>query len=310
LFGKEENDHVARVKSDYRETISDLMIESAWPVWNDWSHAHGFITRDQAHGSPAAHVAGRKLVAAETGAWLNEHFNETLAELKGLVDDLFLSGVNHVFYHGCCYSPDDVPWPGWLFYAATEMNPRNAIWHDVPALNQYIARCQSVLQSGRPDNDILLYWPIYDLWHNPKGLQENLTVHARDWLDDQPIGKIAQTLWNRGYSFDYVSDRQLAHLTGPRTIVVPPTTHMPLETLKQLRRLADTGSTIIFQDKLPTDVPGLANLDKRRADGSDDRSDWHWPNDHWNSSPPSRPRPIHHPSYFRHQGLRFVVALR
>ena len=57
--------------------------------------------------SSAAHVAGNNLVAAETGTWLAEHFTETLADMKYLVDDLFLSGVNHVFYHGTCYSPDE-----------------------------------------------------------------------------------------------------------------------------------------------------------------------------------------------------------
>ena len=76
----------------------------------------------------------------------------------------FVAGVNHVFYHGTCYSPDEASWPGWLFYASFEMNPRNSIWRDVPTLNAYVARCQSVLQSGRPDNDILLYWPIHDFW--------------------------------------------------------------------------------------------------------------------------------------------------
>jgi hypothetical protein len=58
------------------------------------------------------------------------------------------------------------------------MNPRNPIWRDVPALNAYITRVQSILQSGQPDNDLLLYWP-------------------------------AQRLWDRGYAFDFVSDRQL-----------------------------------------------------------------------------------------------------
>ena len=44
---------------------------------------------------------------------------------------MFLSGINHIFYHGNCYSPDAAGWPGWVFYASTEMNPRNSIWHDV-----------------------------------------------------------------------------------------------------------------------------------------------------------------------------------
>ncbi len=60
----------------------------------------------------------------------------------------------------------------------------------MPALNAYAARCQSVLQSGQPDNDILLYWPIHDFWQQPgRHWCRNLTVHARDWFEDQPIGK-------------------------------------------------------------------------------------------------------------------------
>ncbi|HEU5072436.1 MAG TPA: glycosyl hydrolase, partial [Verrucomicrobiae bacterium] len=235
-------DRAARVKCDYRETVSDIMAEETIPQWVEWSHAHGFITRNEAHGSPgnwldlyadadipetemfyrdrnrliskfassAAHVAGKPLVSAETGTWLDEHFTETLGEMKFLLDDMFLSGVNHVFYHGTCYSPDEAGWPGWHFYASFEMNPRNSIWRDVPALNAYAARCQAVLQRGRPDNDILLYWPLHDFWSDPQGTVRNLTVHARDWFEEQPIGKTAQQLWGAGYQFDYISDRQLS----------------------------------------------------------------------------------------------------
>ena len=47
-----------------------------------------------------------------------------------------------------------------------EFNPRNAFWRDVPAFNQYVARVQSLMQGGRADNDVLLYWPIWDNWHD------------------------------------------------------------------------------------------------------------------------------------------------
>ena len=227
--------------------------------------------------SSAAHTAGHRLVASETGTWMSEHFCETLEEMKCLVDLLFVSGINHVFYHGCCYSPDDATWPGWVFYAATEMNPRNSIWHDVPALNAYIARCQSILQSGEPDNDVLLYWPIHDLWHDSRGLLNQLTVHNRDWLTAQPIGKTARHLWMRGIGFDYVSDHLLqqahAEVTGItmaeahyRVVVAPPTIHIPVETLHKLRALAESGATVIFEEKLPADVPGLGDLDARRRE--------------------------------------------
>jgi len=308
LFGDAPPDEVARVKSDYRETISDLMATKTDPIWIDWAHRRGFLVSYQAHGAPAnwldlyadadipetemfhldrdpliskfvsssAHVAGHPLTGAETGTWLSEHFTVTLAELKYLADDMFLSGVNHIFYHGCCYSPEAAPWPGWLFYAATEMNPRNSIWHDVPALNAYIARCQAILQFGKPDNDILLYWPIADLWNNPHGMLPDMTVSQTAWFNDQPIGAAAKELWNRGYAFDYVSDRQLqtAKVGGGkiqmpggsyRVIVVPECRLMPLATLEKLRSLARAGATVIFQNHLPADVPGWSNLEKRRS---------------------------------------------
>ena len=43
----------AKVVSDYRETLSDLLLENFTQQWTAWAHAHGAITRNQAHGSPA-----------------------------------------------------------------------------------------------------------------------------------------------------------------------------------------------------------------------------------------------------------------
>jgi len=309
LLGSGTDEATARVKADYRETVSDLVVEHHAAPWVKWCHQHGFLARYEAHGAPAnlldlyasadipetemfhsdreplvsklassaAHVMGRRLVGSETGTWLAEHFTETLGEMKSLIDLLFTAGVNHIFYHGSCYSPDDAPWPGWLFYASTQMNPRNPIWRDLSALNAYVARCQSVLQAGRPDNDMLLYWPIYDLWHNPDGRLIGLTVHnARQWLLDQPVGRTAKGLWDAGFAFDFVSDRQLlaastrggmVHTPGGsyKAIVVPPCQHMPVETLRKLLSLAEGGCTIIFDGGLPQDVPGLARIEERRA---------------------------------------------
>ncbi|OGJ93776.1 MAG: hypothetical protein A2487_09305 [Candidatus Raymondbacteria bacterium RifOxyC12_full_50_8] len=309
LFGNLENDHTARVKSDYRETISDIMAEESLPLWADWSRQHGFLTRNQAHGSPgnlldlyaladipetemhhidrnifvskfassAAHVMGKNLIASETGTWLQEHFTETLADLKGIADDFFLSGVNHIFYHGMCYSPSEAAWPGWVFYASTQMNSRNSIWRDAPALNTYVTRCQSILQYGKPDNDVLLYWPIHDRWHNPKGLIQHFSIHAQEWFEQQPIGKTTRQLWNRGFAFDFVSDRQLVMantvdgsiaMAGGRyrVIVIPSCEHMPVKTLEKLLVLAQSGATIVFEDHLPADVPGVGDLEKRRTE--------------------------------------------
>lgn len=308
LFGDGSDEHTGRVKCDYRETLSDLMAEESIPAWVQWCHQNGFLVRYQAHGAPgnlldlyadadipetemfhldrdklfskfassASHVAGHPLASSETGTWLKEHFTETLGDMKSLVDDFFLSGINHIFYHGDCYSPDEAGWPGWHFYASFEMNPRNPIWRDVGALNGYVARCQSLLQAGRPANDILLYWPVYDLWSDPEGMVRQFPVKAQDWMRGQPFGQTAQSLWERGFLFDYVSDRQLAraavsagkvNMPGAsyRAVVVPECEHMPLATFSNLVRLAEGGATVIFDRRLPADVPGLARLDERRA---------------------------------------------
>ncbi len=309
LAGGASPEEAARVKCDYRETLSDMLVEGFIQRWAAWARDKGIQTRNQAHGSPgnlldlygavdipetemfnkdrdplvakfassAAHVLGKQKVSAETGTWLREHFTERLADVKDLVDELFVSGVNHVVYHGTCYSPDDAPWPGWVFYASTEMNPRNAVWHDAPILNEYIARCQAVLQSGTPDNDILVYWPIHDYWQNPDGMELQMTVHKTAWLTEQPIGKVARELWGRGFTFDYISDRQLAAVETSegtvraaggsyRVVLVPPCDYIPVATMEKLLGLAEQGATILFVDHVPSDVPGLNDLDKRRAD--------------------------------------------
>jgi hypothetical protein len=309
LLGEGDPDTVARIKADYRRTLAFMLHQNFISPWTDWSARHGWSTRNQAHGSPgnlldlyaaasipetemfrhdrdplvskfassAAHVVGRPLVSSETGTWLTEHFNETLAEAKHLVDELFISGVNHIFYHGTCYSPDDAAWPGWLFYASMQMNERNAIWLHSPTLHRYISRSQAILQHGHSDNDLLVYWPIEDLWHNPdpKLTVMQLTVHTTNWLHDQRIGHVARTLWQQGHTFDYISDAQLQSLTTDagrlrapggtyRAIVVPRTVHMHPTTLRTLLTLAQNGATVIFDEALPTDVPGFLAVESRR----------------------------------------------
>jgi hypothetical protein len=322
--GQGDTDRVERVRCDYRETLSDLMVDKVFPQWTGWCRERGMLTRNQAHGAPcnlldfyaladipetemfgrglrdplvsrfderfrdgdrnplvsklassAAHTAGRRLTSAETGTWMAEHFCETPEELKCFVDLLLLSGVNHIFYHGCAYSPDDAAWPGWLFYASTEMNPRNPIWRVMPALNDYVARCQAVLQSGLPDNDVLLYWPIHDTW--AAGAAFQFAVHHREWLEKEPVGKAARLLWDWGYGFDYVSDRLLEGLSIGKegrivapggasfsAVVVPSTRHMPDTTLARLLDFAEQGAFVIFEGGIPDDVPGLGRLEERR----------------------------------------------
>ena len=313
LTGRGDADHVARVQSDYRETLSDMLREHFVEQLTRWSHAHGALMREQAHGSPgnlldlyaaadipeteifgvlggpdgdplinkfassAAHVSGRPLASAEAFTWLGEHFSGTLNEIKQAADRMFLAGINHLIYHGTAYSPANVAWPGWEFYASNEFNPRNAFWRDLPAFNRYVARVQSFMQAGEPDNDVLLYWPVWDSWHAVSKSRMDFRVHNPLWFHDKPFGKLAHTLHESGVGVDYVSDRQLATNISVRSgriraagagysaIVIPHTEHMPPETLARLVALAREGATVILVGGLPLDVPGFGRLTERRA---------------------------------------------
>lgn len=307
FFDGQPADRAARVKDDYRTTMSELLLEDMTRPWVEWSHKQGFITRNEAHGSPgnlldlyaaadipetemfnrdrsslvsrfassAAHTNGKRLVSSETGTWLAEHFTERLSAVKDVVEQLWLSGVNHILYHGSTYSPADAPWPGWVFYASTQMNSRNPIWRDVPTFSAYVTRAQSMLQEGKSDNDVLLYWPIHDVWHDPKGMTMNMTVHYREWVEGRDFGRLADRLIARGYRVDFISDAQLAAaqsanraITVPggsyRALVIPSTAHMPVETLERIVAFSRSGVPVILE-ALPTSVPGLANLEQRQA---------------------------------------------
>ena len=288
LAGVGDREAVCRVKCDYRETLSDLIIEDVFPRWTAWCRARGICTRNEAHGAPAnlldfyaladvpetemfgkgdrsiliskfassaAHVTGKPLVSSESCTWINEHFNETLAEAKVFLDRLFLAGVNHVFFHGFCYSPVEAVWPGWCFYASLQMNPRNPIWHDVPALAAYITRCQSIFQTWTPDEDVLVYWPIHDLWWDAEGFEQQLTVHRRAWFEEQPIGRLCQVLYDKGYAFDYISDRMLQRAAAGaplpsryRVLVVPPCRHMPEATARAIAALEAKGLCVVREE--------------------------------------------------------------
>lgn len=303
LFGKDSDDKNRRVLADYRATISELLLENYTKTWSVWAKGKGKIIRNQAHGSPAnildlyavtdipeiegteilrikfassaAHVTGKKLTSSESATWDNEHFLSKLSDIKKDMDRFLLGGVNHTFYHGTNYSPQDAAWPGWLFYAAVHFNPNNTFWTDFGKLNQYVARCQSFLQAGKQDNDVLVYLPISDSYTRPGKVMLQHFDGIEHGFKGLPVEKHAETLWEKGYGFDFISDKQLLAVTSAagklqtggvayQTVFVPEAQYMPLATLQQLVKLAQNGATVAFAGELPEDVPGLADLKNRQ----------------------------------------------
>jgi len=228
------------------------------------------------YASSAAHIAGKKYTSSETFTWLTEHFRTSLSQCKPEIDQMFTSGVNHVYFHGTTYSPKGAAWPGWKFYASVDMSPTNSIWRDAPAFFEYITRVQSFLQEGMPDNDFLLYMPMYDIWEKQRGNYfTTFAIHGmRERLPEfcNGVEKIMQC----GYDLDYISDHFIQSTifengmlktpggTAYKALIIPAAKLIPVETLERIKKLAEEGATVIFAEQYPEDVPGLSNLEERR----------------------------------------------
>ena len=322
----------AQVICDYRETMSDMLLENFTDTWREWAHAHGVKVRNQAHGSPAnlldvyaavdipeiegfglsdfgikglrtdsltrpnysdlsmlkypasvAHFYGKPLVTAETFTWLTEHFRTSLSQCKPDFDLMMTAGVNRCYFHGTTYSPEDEPWPGRLFYASMEMSPINPIWHDAPAFFEYIARVQAWMQYGEPDNDLLVYLPMYDIWSEYPGRLLGLDIHKMDKVAPRFIHAV-NSLYAAGYDMDYVSERMIDSIQGVsadgrlispsgvtyKALVLPEVHRMPERTRARIEALEQQGATIIRVEdgayaKAMTQVP-LIRPEKMRSE--------------------------------------------
>ncbi|MEN8203783.1 MAG: glycosyl hydrolase [Bacteroidota bacterium] len=323
-------EEVMRVTSDYRETLSELVLEAFSGNWNRWVHEHTFITRQQAHGGPAnlldyyaaadiqecesfygttfnipglrwessdakeaeadlimwkfassgTHISGKDLTSSETFTWLREHFKTALSQCKPELEQMLLSGVNHMVIHGSSFFPDEAAWPGWKFYASVHFSPYISTWRDAPGMFQYIARCQSMLQSGKSDNEILVYWPFYDVMDDVNSTNlggqflQQLSIHTKDhWLAPSRFYKLVTSLIDKGYSVDFVSDRYLekAEVTGGKislsgmeyeALVVPECERMPMNTFSLMADLAGSGGKVVLEG-WPESVPGYHNYQER-----------------------------------------------
>ena len=198
----------------------------------------------------AAHICGKPYTSSETFTWLTEHFRTSLSQLKPDIDLMFCAGVNHMFFHGTCYSPKDDEWPGWKFYASIDMSPTNSIWRDAPYFMDYVTRCQSFLQMGQPDNDFLVYLPVRDMWKKNTGkLLMQFSIHAMGQLAPEFIKSIL-AIDKAGYDCDYISDQLLAKIkkegnrlvtsggTSYKALIIPTGTTLTPQLKQELERLS------------------------------------------------------------------------
>jgi len=297
-----DEDIADRVRADYRQTVSDLMIDNFVAPFVEWNHQHGLLAKFQAHGSPidvirgygavdipetenlgadydalgmrfarsAADIYGRPLVSAEALAFKDHPFDRTPTWLRARIDMFFAAGVNAETLHGYAYAPASAKWPGWYPFAPTAyttgfgtmFNQENPTWASMPLLTGYMARMNAVMRRGTSVVPIALF---YGEIGNYRGIEDR--------------GAGAQTreklLIANGYDYDRMNPDGLGHarmvhgrLTTAggheyRALVIPQTSALRAETAAKIASFAEAGLPVIFTDTIPHRDVGLFQAEVR-----------------------------------------------
>ena len=188
----------------------------------------------------AAHLYGKKSVAAEALTSFQLTWDEKLRDLKYVANLHIARGVSHMVFHTYTHNPrtDWLP-PGTSFGAkiGTPFLRGQTWWKFMPDFTAYFARCQTMLEAGKPANDVL--WYLGDDWdHKP---DENAPFPA-------------------GYKFDYcnpdalltrISVNDKGEWTTPdgiayRLLWVPESKRMMPETMEKILEGVQKGAKAAF----------------------------------------------------------------
>jgi hypothetical protein len=281
-----------QVRHDYRQTVSDLMIERFYEQFDKWAHQHNLLSRTQSHGAPAdvlriygeadipetedlfgnggydflkmaassAHVYGRAIVGSESFVWPNAAYQTTPEKMKLAADELLTAGVNAIVYHGFPYIIPGLPPPGWHPFNgfgdgnySSQFNELNPLWPYLAQLNAYITRMQYISQAGTNVAAVALY--------------RNDLVHGAD--EQPPTPKLNQAIMDAGYNYDHINADSLLHCTVRdkmlvttggahyRVLVLPPLRAIDSTLADKLQSFATAGLLILFAGQVPLQADGL-----------------------------------------------------
>ena len=226
------------IRHDWARTTTDLLNDRFLVPLHDWAQRNRTRLRMQNYGIPAAtvssnayvdlpegegsqwkivrasrwassasHLFGRPVTSSETWTWLHSPvFRATPLDLKAEADIHFLQGINQLIGHGWAYTPPQVEYPGWRFYAAGVFNEKNPWWIVMPDLASYLQRVSFLLRQGQPANDVALYLPNSDAWANSSAGHVHMIDILRELVGPQVIPAILES----GYNFDFFDDDALS----------------------------------------------------------------------------------------------------
>lgn len=245
------------------------------------------------------HLYNKPIESAESVVFGNKAYTTTPQKIKIAADKLFAAGVNQVIYHGVPYryTPKELGPEGWYPFStpvfasvnfSSNLGEGNVFWKDQKEVNDYIARTQYVLRSGKPHTDVLIYFPFMDVDGVPENPEETL---ARGYLKDvegllpvskDPVNKgkerwaaIVYPLINQleanGITWEWVNDESIqgAKLTADKTIDIRGNKYqalllaedsvIQLKTAQKIKLLASAGMRLAGAGTLPYLQPSYLN---------------------------------------------------
>lgn len=245
-----------------------------WADISDGEGAQWRVVRAARWASSANHIYGRNVTSSETWTWLHSPvFRATPLDMKAEADIHFLQGINQLIGHGWAYTPRQVEYPGWRFYAAGIYTEKNPWWIVMPDLSIYLQRMSYVMRQGTPQNDVALYLPNADAYANFAPGKVHLIDMERELVGD----KIMPAIFEAGYNLDFFDDEMLK--TGSidqqelvlgasrhRAIVLPGIERMPLESLHKLDAFVKSKGVVIATRRVPSILPGLSVTEADKAE--------------------------------------------
>jgi hypothetical protein len=246
-----------------------------WADISDGEGAQWKVVRAARWASSANHVYGRGVTSSETWTWLHSPaFRATPLDLKAEADIHFLQGINQLIGHGWAYTPPQVEYPGWRFYAAGEYSERNPWWIVMPDLAKYLQRMSWLMRQGKPQNDVALYLPNADAYAHFSAGRVHLIDAERELVGE----KLMPALFEGGYNLDFFDDEMLKTVgriekenlvlgaSRHKAVVLPGIERIPLESLRKLDEFVKNGGILLATRKLPSIVPGMKATDAEQTE--------------------------------------------
>ena len=211
--------------------------------------------------SSAAHQLGSERLLCESFGGL--FIDATMQRMKWVTDWEYVLGVNLLNPHGFHYTlegPRKRDWPPSMFY-------QYPWWGDYGRFSEYVSRLSSMLTGGRHVAKLAVLWPINAMFatYLPQGATAVAARMERDF------NTLTDLLLRLHHDFDYVDEDDLAAAEldggtvrlGQEThelVVLPPMTHLRLETLEVLERLVAQGGRVLGAVVLPDQAFGPDGL--------------------------------------------------